>query len=198
MKYKIININDINKAEILIFYNNINSSKKIKIDKIRNKKRKIQSVLGEYLLKELLKIYNISYSNINYIYNEEGKPYIKDYNIYFNISHSHDYVITVISNKEIGVDIEKIRKTNISIINRICTNKEKEYVLSSNIDIEKRLFEIFTLKEAYFKMKGLNLNNLKSVEFIISNNNVTCNDNSINIKLLHIINDYIISIIEKK
>lgn len=198
MEYKIININDINKAEILIFYNNINSSKKIKIDKIRNKKRKIQSVLGEYLLKELLKIYNISYSNINYIYNEEGKPYIKDYNIYFNISHSHDYVITVISNKEIGVDIEKIRKTNISIINRICTNKEKEYVLSSNIDIEKRLFEIFTLKEAYFKMKGLNLNNLKSVEFIISNNNVTCNDNSINIKLLHIINDYIISIIEKK
>lgn len=198
MEYKIININDINKAEILIFYNNINSSKKIKIDKIRNKKRKIQSVLGEYLLKELLKIYNISYSNINYIYNEEGKPYIKDYNIYFNISHSHDYVITVINNKEIGVDIEKIRKTNISIINRICTNKEKEYVLSSNIDIEKRLFEIFTLKEAYFKMKGLNLNNLKSVEFIISNNNVTCNDNSINIKLLHIINDYIISIIEKK
>lgn len=198
MEYKIININDINKAEILNFYNNINSSKKIKIDKIRNKKRKIQSVLGEYLLKELLKIYNISYSNINYIYNEEGKPYIKDYNIYFNISHSHDYVITVISNKEIGVDIEKIRKTNISIINRICTNKEKEYVLSSNIDIEKRLFEIFTLKEAYFKMKGLNLNNLKSVEFIISNNNVTCNDNSINIKLLHIINDYIISIIEKK
>jgi len=198
MEYKIININDINKTEILNFYNNINSSKKIKIDKIRNKKRKIQSVLGEYLLKELLKIYNISYSNINYIYNEEGKPYIKDYNIYFNISHSHDYVITVISNKEIGVDIEKIRKTNISIINRICTNKEKEYVLSSNIDIEKRLFEIFTLKEAYFKMKGLNLNNLKSVEFIISNNNVTCNDNSINIKLLHIINDYIISIIEKK
>ena len=196
MEYKIININDINKAEILIFYNNINSSKKIKIDKIRNKKRKIQSILGEYLLKELLKIYNISYSNINYIYNEEGKPYIKDYNLYFNISHSHDYVITVISNKEIGVDIEKIRKTNISIINRICTNKEKEYVLSSNIDIEKRLFEIFTLKEAYIKCLGNKIFDFKNIELVF-NNKPICKDTSVKSKQL-IIDNYIISIVEKR
>ena len=58
------------------------------------------------------------------------------------------------------------------------------------------MIKLYTLKEAYIKMKGLNLNQLKDMEFIITNK-VTCKDNDVNIKIIKD-NDYIISIIEKK
>ena len=40
--------------------------------------------------------------------NKYGKPYIKNNPIYFNISHSSDYVVIGISDSAIGVDIEHL------------------------------------------------------------------------------------------
>ena len=47
----------------------------------------------------------------------------------------------------------------------------------------ERLFEIYTLKEAYFKMKGENLNNIKNVEFIINNNEIICSDHQVKVNI---------------
>ncbi len=199
MKYLIKTINDYNEDEIISFYNKINNFKKDKIDKYKNNKLKLLSIIGEILLKDLLlDLYNLNYSNLDFNYNNYGKSYIKDKDIYFNISHSFDYIITIVSNKEIGIDIEKVRKTNLNTINYFATNKEKEYILKSNNDIEKRLFQIYTLKEAYFKMKGTNLNNIFSVEFIIKNNKVYCSDKTVECGFINDIDNYIISYCKRK
>ena len=194
MKYIIKNINEYNKNDIDSFYKKIPFIKRNKIDKLKNDIDKKRSIIGELLLSDLLKD---EYNNINYIINEYGKPYIENKKIFFSISHSYDYVIAAISDKEIGIDIEKIRKTNINTINEFASSKEKEYILSSRDNIEKRLFQIYTLKEAYIKMKGTNLNNAFEVEFNISNNKITSN-NSINTSMINIIDDYVISYCENK
>ena len=58
----------------------------------------------ELLKESLKKDYNISDYEI--IYNEYNKPYLKNEKIYFNISHSNGTIVLVISDKEIGVDVE--------------------------------------------------------------------------------------------
>ena len=188
MKYILKNINDYNDEQLKEFYKKISESKKEKIDKLINYDDKKRSIIGEILLSELLE--NKSY---DYTYNEYGKPFIKDSNIFYNISHSYDYIACVISEKQIGIDIEMIREVPLNTINQFATEKEKEYISNSN----ERLFQIYTLKEAYFKMLGTNLNNIFDVEFIINGNTIESNKDDINIiQFKH--DNYIISIIEEK
>lgn len=197
MEYVIKNINDFSKNDINNFYNKIPKLKKDKIDKYKNYDTKVRSIVGEILLKNLLLKSNISYNSLDYYINEYGKPYLKNINIFFNISHSFDYVITTISDKDIGIDIEKIRKTPLNIINQFATEKEKAYILSSNNNIEERIFKIYTLKEAYFKMLGTNLNHILKVEFTIKNNNIYCNDEKVKVGFIDDIKGYIIAYCEK-
>ena len=186
-----------NKNDINNFYDKIPKLKKDKINKLKNYDSKVRSIIGEMILKELLVKNNVSYNSLDYYINEYGKPYLKDNNIFFNISHSFDYVITAISNNDIGIDIEKVRETPIKTINQFATEKEKEYILSSNKNIEERIFKIFTLKEAYFKMLGTNLNNILKVEFIIKNNKIYCNDKNVKVGFINNTKGYIIAYCEK-
>ena len=143
-KYLYSNVNDYSKKDISNFYNHIYQEKKERVSKYLNKDKYKSSIIGEILLHNLLEKENIKYEEQQFIINEYGKPYINNKRLFFNISHSYDYVITIISDKEIGIDIEKIRKTNLNTIDIFATQKEKEYILSSENDIYKRLFQIYT------------------------------------------------------
>ena len=197
LKYIIKNINDYNKDDINNFYMKIPKLKKDRIDKYKNYESKTRSIVAEIAFSELLAKKNISYNSLEYYNNEYGKSYLKNNNLFFNISHSFDYVITIISNKEIGIDIEKIRKTPFNVINQFATEKEKEYILSSSKNIEERIFKIYTLKEAYFKMLGTNLNHILEVEFIIKKDRIYCNDYNVKVGFINDINGYVIAYCEK-
>ena len=195
MKYLIENINKINFNEINTLYENLSTKDKKNIDKIIDKKKKKQTIIGKILLKELLKEnYKIDYDDITIRKNKNGKPYIKDKDIYYNISHSEDYVICVISDKRIGVDIEKIRKLNKNNIKFFATKKEQDYI--NEKDFNKRALRVYTLKEAYCKMLGKNMNIASKIEFDIKENTIT--HPNINIYTIADIKEYIISICEEK
>lgn len=190
--------NNYNYVYLKYFYKFIYQEKKDKIKEYKKKMRKIQAITGEILLKNLLKKhYKIDYKDLTFYLNKYNKPYIKNKNIYFNISHSYNYVAVAISNKEIGIDIEKIRPTNINTINYFATDNEIKYILEDKTKITRRLFTIYTLKEAYFKMKGTNLDNIKDIEFNFKDNKIICSDSNIKIKLINN-KKYIMAIIEKK
>lgn len=139
MKLLIYDIRNIDLKLLDETYKNLSGFDKIKIDKLVVKKQKYLSIMGIYLLKKGLKdYYNLNYNNKIILRNDNGKPYIKNSNIYFNISHSNDYVVCVFNNKNVGIDIEK---------------KKKDFDIKS-----------FTLKESYTKMKGLSIFNIKNIK----------------------------------
>ena len=180
MKYLVDSINNYKDIDLNI----IKSNKRERISKY-SRLDKLRSYIGEILLiKGFKEYYNIDYNNINIIYNKYGKPYIENSNIYFNISHSNEYVIVVFSDKEIGVDIEYIHG-NINTMNIFCNKLEKEYI---NGEITK-LFDVFTYKEAYIKMLGTSIINIKEINYFDNTN--------INI-YKPIIDNYSINIIEKR
>ena len=187
------NINNYTDNDYKDMFNYLNNNDKNKINKLIRINDKKLSILSKYLLKSILsQKYHLDYNKI--YYNKYGKPHIDG--IYFNISHSNDYVVLAFSNNKIGIDIEKIRKVDLNIINNFCTTKEKEYILNSE-NPHKSLFEIFCLKEAYFKMLGTNLNDIKNIEFDINNKIISSSKGNLNIKLNYDIPNYIIAIVEK-
>lgn len=198
MYLKYSRISDYTENQLNNYISNIYLLKKNRILKSNNSNSKKRMIIGEILLSYLLKkYYNIDYRELSFNINKFGKPYIKDKNIYYNISHSFSYIICVISNNEIGIDIEKIRKPDLRTIDYFATINEKKYILCNEKKIEKRLFEIYTLKESYFKMLGTDMKKIKEIEFEKKGDKFICNDNSVKVSLNYNIDNYIIAICEK-
>lgn len=108
-----------------------------------------------YLNQKLKEHYNISISRESIIYNDKGKPYLRNSNIYFNISHSKDLVAIIIDNKECGIDIEYIdydRKIDKLLLKVLSPEEQKE--CNKSIDKYEYFYRIWTIKEAYSKYIG--------------------------------------------
>ena len=157
MKYLVDNINNYKNIDL----NVLKIYKMKKINKYYSYKDILRSFVGEMLLiKGLNDFYNIDYNDVNIVLNDFGKPYIENNNIYYNISHSNDYVIVAFSNNEIGVDIQYIYG-DLNTKKIFCNDDEIKYIGN---DINK-LFDVYTFKESYIKMLGIDLLCIKDVNF---------------------------------
>ena len=94
-----------------------------------------------------------------------NEPYFENNDIYFNISNSELVVVAAVADKEIGIDIQKI-KYNDAIVNRTFTESEKQY-LNKSSDKKKAFTLIWTMKESYVKKIGIGVGyGLKNVDTI--------------------------------
>lgn len=84
-------------------------------------------------------------------YSENEKPVVD--NLFFNISHAGDYVVGVLSDCEVGCDIEKNENAPLEIADHFFYSKEAEYIRAA-ADKNKAFFTLWTLKESYMKMTG--------------------------------------------
>ena len=72
--------------------------------------KKLEHLCGLFLIKFIAKnIYNIENLEIEI---RNHKPFFKDSNIFFSISHSEDIVLVAIDDCEIGADVEYIQDRN--------------------------------------------------------------------------------------
>jgi len=89
-----------------------------------------------------------------FTYGENGKPYLDGHpDIFFNLSHCREGVVCVISNAEIGVDIQDVRPLNIDVAKRVCTISELDRISWSR-EPERLFCEIWTIKESFIKQQG--------------------------------------------
>ena len=89
--------------------------------------------------------------------NSYGKPYLSQHKgIYVNWSHSGDWVICAISNREVGIDLQDIRREpGEALIRRMLQPEELSYYEKASKEQKKRLFyQYWTIKESYLKAVG--------------------------------------------
>ena len=99
----------------------------------------------------------------------QGKPVYKDReDIYFNISHSGNVVVVVVSNVAVGVDIDGNRNFRDNMIDRFYSSNEATWVKENELYKNDRFFRIWTMKEAFSKLTGDGLiRTISNVEFIV-------------------------------
>lgn len=110
-----------------------------------------ENTTSKDLLKDVLKN-ELNITNYELTFNKYNKPYLKDSNIYFNISHDKNTTILAISDKEIGVDIEYYTYKE-SVMKKYYNEFEQKEIINSN-NKEYEFTRIWVMKEAFVKMKG--------------------------------------------
>lgn len=126
------------------------------------------SLLGRLMLLKAFEEYGICGAEINNLeYNKFGKPFLKTKAVFFNISHSGDFVICAVSKKsEIGIDIEKMTAIDLADFKPQMTADEWSRVVESE-NKRTSFFEYWTQKEAVIKAHGNGLTlPLKSFEVL--------------------------------
>ena len=153
IKAYLFDINSLNEESFNRLLLSVKNYRKEKIAKLSLQKSKYLSLAVELLIRKACEDFGIDYLKEEIVLNEFGKPSFKSSKYFFNTSHSGQYALCVISNVEVGCDIEEIKEYKPRIAERFFTDKENFYLEVSN-DKNEMFYRIWTLKESYMKCIG--------------------------------------------
>ncbi len=123
-----------------------------------------ESQIGRLLLDKAMR--NLGAGEYTVKYNGNEKPVLgSEKDLYFNISHSGDYVTLAISDSEVGCDIQQVRAYNPRVAGRNYCQRETELI--ENSDNKDEVFiRLWALKESILKFTGKGLSGgLSSYDF---------------------------------
>ncbi|MBQ8762823.1 MAG: 4'-phosphopantetheinyl transferase superfamily protein [Clostridia bacterium] len=195
MKLYSYNISHASDSELSEWFDAMSSERKEAVIRLKvAQKQKLKIAADHICRKAISEFCGIDPKKIEFFLSEHGKPFAKGLDVNFSISHSGDYVVCAVSKKEIGVDVEKIRKISPDISKRFACKNELEYIKAH----ENGFFEIWTLKEAYFKCTGTGLGaDIKDVCFEITRNGVSCSENNFDCSFYEIDKEYICAVCKR-
>ncbi|MDF7826730.1 4'-phosphopantetheinyl transferase superfamily protein [Pontiellaceae bacterium B12227] len=151
----------------------LNGAEVAKADRFLRDGDRYSSIVARGALRVLLSGYTgISAKELIFQYTENGKPFLVSPassrlqeeqgrqdacdTVSFNVSHSGDWVVLAFGrNRDIGVDVEKIRREMdvMSIASRYFTPEESALIEASD-DVHRLFFHHWARKEAYIKAIG--------------------------------------------
>ncbi|PID82620.1 MAG: 4-phosphopantetheinyl transferase [Clostridiales bacterium] len=131
----------------------------IRFNRFKNKNSAIQFLLGRVLLRYMLnKHYKLVNRDININYTKYGKPFLNDVSIHFNIAHSAQWVVCVVADTSVGVDIEKISRFRPTVAQRqLSVDEYKDLMALDGTEQIDYFYSLWTSKESYSKAIGRGL-----------------------------------------
>ena len=171
--YKIVNDDD-----FLSFYKRESTRLPLslvqKIDAYKFPVDQQRSLMGQLIVRQFYAArFKLKWQDIEFEYNEHSKPRLKSYpHHYFNISHSGDWVVVAFSDKEVGLDVEKVKGDRRKIADRFFTDSELKDLNSIKDEQQQQLYfyQLWTLKESYMKAIGTGISmSLNSFAFVKEN-----------------------------
>lgn len=117
------------------------------IKNLHKPQQKLSQFIRFFVLEEFFKKNNIELLHTN------GKPYLFNNDLYFNITHTENMIFMVVADRNVGIDAEFLKSKKRSaqaIADRYFSDHEADVLRkSSNIYIE--FYTLWTLKEAEVK-----------------------------------------------
>ena len=164
----------------------------------KSEQARFECIAATYLIDEYLKTQKLNEKDMEYGVTEKGKPYFKNNkDIYFSISHSKNLVGVAFSDKEVGFDIQVVKRVTDNLFKRVLSEEELAAVgaklceptvgASSKSPIESIFFYNWVKKEAILKRDGTGLVNdminihdeygiVKKIIYNTENNNINVKD----------------------
>lgn len=140
-------------------YDAVSPARQKKADSFRFEKDRRLCIGAELLLRCGLRTAGIEKPDTSFVYGPQGKPYLKNCALYFNFSHSGDWVVCALSSCETGCDMQKIGVADLKLARRFFCPEEYEDIAAQSTPQEQReLFcRYWTLKESFLKVTGLGM-----------------------------------------
>lgn len=126
----------------------------------KNEGVRLRRLLGETMVRAGLKeLFDLG-EDVNYriLRGEHGKPYLEGVNhVYFNISHSGDYIVCAFSDSQVGIDIEKIACPRYEVARRFFHPEEIRLLENDTLSNKDLFYDIWVVKESFLKYEGTGL-----------------------------------------
>lgn len=124
----------------------------------------LREILGAWL--------NCEPEDIQFGYGDRGKPFVQNHRVHFNLAHSQDLAIYVISNDyAVGIDLEYVDRGRdvIKIAKRYFAEAEQALIMGAGDRYvqQQTFFKAWTLKEAYAKATGQGIANILNVDVAV-------------------------------
>jgi len=134
----------------------ISKENREKCSRFRLREDALRTLYGELILRHvLIQLFSLKNEEIVILKGDEGKPYVKDLPIHFNISHAGDFVVCAFSEQEVGIDIEQIKVIDLDLAKSYFCQCEYEDLFAKNVSHRlEYFFSLWTLKESYMKWLG--------------------------------------------
>lgn len=141
------------------FYNHLPSRKLKKVQASTNELFIKEQLISQRLLNDILESdYGLDLATIEYVYNEQGKPYLKDLDLYFSVSHSNGVIAVGVNEAEFGIDLELVKAVPSKVITKVLTPNELNIYSTLNEKAKSEyFFKIWTKKEAIVKKQGTSI-----------------------------------------
>ncbi|NOU71099.1 4'-phosphopantetheinyl transferase superfamily protein [Paenibacillus sp. LMG 31458] len=141
-------------------FNQLSLEKQSKVRRMLKYDDAVRSLVGELLVKYAIgTMTKLPRHKIRFGMNAYGKPYLDGTDsVYFNVSHSGDWVVCAIDSDSVGIDVEKVHSMDMQIARQFFSTAEYEQLMT--LPTSHRLayfFDIWTLKESLIKADGRGL-----------------------------------------
>ncbi len=131
-----------------------------KFENMTNPGSRLRSFMGEWLARyALATVFSLPFAEIRFSVSATGKPFLTSHpGLFFNISHSGNYVVCATAQNEVGIDVERIRRANYLIAERYFSPAEQQDLFALPLDEQQDyFFTLWTIKESYLKATGQGL-----------------------------------------
>ncbi len=116
----------------------------------------VRAVCGELLVRNLFEARHPGQA-IELEKGPHGKPFMPAHpHFHFNVSHSGDWVVCGVADRELGVDVERVATAEMGVADRFFAPEEIE-VLHGVQDVDRAFTRLWTAKESYIKCVGAGL-----------------------------------------
>ena len=142
-------------AEISGYTGCLDSARRKSIDKKKNDGDKINSLLSRLLvISEIKRRTGFSDRKIKFTFGPFGKPYLKNSNLQFSLSHTKGAIVAAFEEgEEIGVDVERRdRRVSDTMYKRVLSEEER-FRATSDSDF----IRFWVQKEAFLKRLGVGI-----------------------------------------
>ena len=131
----------------------VSEERRRRAEAMRHEADRLRTLAGETLARQMLAAHlGCAPENAPLQWDEGGKPTAPGTGLYVSISHSGAYAVCALDDRPVGVDVEAIRDADAKFVRRVCTKSELRYLAGG--DTARRFWELWTAKEALFKLTG--------------------------------------------
>jgi 4'-phosphopantetheinyl transferase len=138
----------------------VSEDRRAQAAKFRKPEDANRAMIGERLTRAVFcEKFQVRNEEIVFAKNRYGKPYaVGNPSFHFNLSHSGRWIVCVVDEQPVGIDIEQIKPVDLEVAKLFFSKEEYRYLLEK--EEHERLgcfYEIWTMKESYVKWMGRGL-----------------------------------------
>ncbi len=133
----------------------VEPTKEVRLRRFVRQEDKLRGLFADLLIRDLImQRTGLKNEEIEFFTNQYGKPFLKGMDdVQFNLSHSGNWVVAVIDDQKVGIDIEQIQSIDLDIAKHYFSESEHKDLMRHG-DRLAYFFTLWSLKESYIKILG--------------------------------------------